>query len=406
MNKREEKFKFISIDEIENNVDIDNVEIVDVPKEVSINKKNDTINSDSHNEEIPIKKELVEDRVSDIDDDNKNLKGHHFNFGTRVLVMVLLILLLLGGTCVLIYEAIHYAKSDVVTFDEVSKNNYEVCPLGEDIACLEENKKYNSSNIKSVNITFDYSIEFSKVTSYDLNYYINAVTNIYDKEDSSKLLYTNEEILVDQTTISDTKNSMNIYKNVTLDYYKNNRYVVDYKNLYDKEYTGEVEVTLYLIENGENRKVSSITVPLNSSSFSIDKYNISNTNRDENIINEGWSKYSMMCAIIASILVFISLILIYRVTQLILRVINSRNRYQQRLEQILRDYDRIIVIARDGYESNVARNEVKLDSFDKLLDVKDHLSKPIIFSKVNEVKCEFIVEDDETLYKYVLKDDE
>ena len=113
-----------------------------------------------------------------------------------------------------------------------------------------------------------------------------------------------------------------------------------------------------------------------------------------------------MCAAIASVLIIISLILIYKTTHLVLKVTNNRSKYQQRLMQILRDYDRIIVIARDGYETNKTREVVKLDNFDKLLDVKDNLNKPIIFSKINDVKSEFIVEDDEKLYKFVLKDDE
>ena len=95
-----------------------------------------------------------------------------------------------------------------------------------------------------------------------------------------------------------------------------------------------------------------------------------------------------------------------RVTRLVMRVTNNRSKYQQKLMQILRDYDRIIVIARDGYETNKMREVVKVKDFDELLDVKDNLNKPIIFSKVSEVKCEFIVEDEEKLYKYVLKDED
>lgn len=394
MNKKEVKFKFVSM---EDTVDINNVEIVNPPKEVSIDK---TI------EEVPKEDNTIveETKIKNINNDKKNTKNNHLGYGKSLFIMIFVIILLLCGTCVLMYEVIHYSKSDSVTFDEVSKVNYEVCPIGEDYECIEENQIYKSSNIKSINVTFDYNIDFSKNTNYDLNYYIVAITNIYDKLDNSKNLYRHEDILVDRTTISDTKSNLNIYKDVTYDYYKDNRYVADYKNLYDKEYVGNVEIILYLIDNDEDRKVSSITVPLNSNSFSIEKYNISNTNKDENVIDNGWSKYSMMCAIIASLLVFISLILIYRVTHLILKVNNSRSSYQQRLNQILRDYDRIIVIARDGYESNIERKQVELNSFDELLDVKDRLSKPIIFSKINDVMGEFIVEDDETLYRYVLKD--
>ena len=89
---------------------------------------------------------------------------------------------------------------------------------------------------------------------------------------------------------------------------------------------------------------------------------------------------------------------------MVLKVTTNRNKYQQRLSQILRDYDRIIVIARNGYESNVERKVIKVETFEELLDAQSTLQKPIIYSRINDVKCEFIVEDDTTLYKYVLKE--
>ena len=74
------------------------------------------------------------------------------------------------------------------------------------------------------------------------------------------------------------------------------------------------------------------------------------------------------------------------------------------MDDILREYDRIIVIARNGYESNYVKEVVKLDTFDELLEIRNELIKPIIYSRINEVKSEFLVEDDEKLYKYVIKE--
>ena len=84
--------------------------------------------------------------------------------------------------------------------------------------------------------------------------------------------------------------------------------------------------------------------------------------------------------------------------------ITKKNKYQTELLNILRDFDREIVIARNGYESNIIKNVVKVDSFKELLDAKENLGKPIIYSKVNSVKSEFIVEDECTLYKFIMKE--
>jgi hypothetical protein len=71
---------------------------------------------------------------------------------------------------------------------------------------------------------------------------------------------------------------------------------------------------------------------------------------------------------------------------------------------ILNEYDRLIVIARDGYESNIEKKVVKLQSFNELLDARGVLNKPIIYSRINNVKSEFIVEDEAVIYKFVLKE--
>ena len=132
-----------------------------------------------------------------------------------------------------------------------------------------------------------------------------------------------------------------------------------------------------------------------------------NYSNKELIINDnGWNNYTIMFAVMASLLIIIALVLILRVTRLVLKVTNNNDKYQQRLMQILKTYDRIIVVAKDGYENNSNKEVIKLDDFDKLLDIKDSLNKPIIFSKINDIKSEFIVENEDKLYKYILKDED
>ena len=108
--------------------------------------------------------------------------------------------------------------------------------------------------------------------------------------------------------------------------------------------------------------------------------------------------------IVTAVLVLISLVLIFKTTGLVLRVVRNRNRYQRKLSQILTEYDRIIVVARDGYVSRLNCKVEKVSNFDDLLEIKRNLSKPIIYSRINDVKSEFIVEDSEKVYKFVLKD--
>ena len=111
-----------------------------------------------------------------------------------------------------------------------------------------------------------------------------------------------------------------------------------------------------------------------------------------------------MYGLASSLLTIISLVLIYRTTSLVLKVTNNKSEYEETVDNILKEYDSIIVVSQDGYEDIVGREIIKVDSFDELVKVKDNIDKPIIFSKINNVKCEFIVEDEKLLYKYVLKE--
>ena len=407
MDKKEDKFKFVDLEEIESDSEdiVSNIEIVDTPEEISVGESDyDTSYEIGENN----KEESNEVNVSNINIEENEIKGkHHFSFELRVIVMIFLILVLFGGACLLIFKVLQSTETNYIDYTEVGKVNYQVCNIGEDSICEDENLLYDSSKIKSINATFDYNMNLKESTEYSLIYHISAITTIYDKNDHSKVLYKNENVLVDRTDISDNKSDFNIYKTVTYDYLKDNKYVIDYKDVYKNDYVADVEIALYLDGEfeDESRKVSFVTIPFNNKSVEVEKYNI-NASDKLAVSTNNWDKYTIMCAAIASVLIIISLILIYKTTHLVLKVTNNRSKYQQRLMQILRDYDRIIVIARDGYETNKTREVVKLDNFDKLLDVKDNLNKPIIFSKINDVKSEFIVEDDEKLYKFVLKDDE
>ena len=68
------------------------------------------------------------------------------------------------------------------------------------------------------------------------------------------------------------------------------------------------------------------------------------------------------------------------------------------------EFDDYIVITKDGYNIAEGVKVIKVSSFKELLDARNSLNKPIIFSKINNVKAEFIVEDESTVYRYVMKE--
>lgn len=364
-----------------------------------------------------IKKEELEKEINEVENnnnvvvdnsDNPKFKRHYFNFETRIAIMMVLVLLLFGCACFFSLEAINFGKNEIVTYDEVSKTSYKVCLKPNEFykdQCIDEGLEYVSDLVDSIKADFYYDVDFSTDIDYNLYYHIAVVTKIYDLNDSNKILYQNNETLVDKTSIRNNQREIKFNDSVAINYDKYNNFVNNYLTQYGLDSSAaDVSIVLYLDEPTESRQIASVAIPLGRQTFGITKSGLSNTNKTVEIVNDVWNEYNSICAFLATILVIVSLVILFKTTKLVLKVTNNKNKYQARLHEILRVYDRIIVIARDGYESNKKRNVVKVATFEELLAAHESLNKPIIFSKVNDIKCEFIVEDNKTLYKYVLKE--
>ena len=368
-----------------------------------LEEKNDIDVSYQDEETIVLDEPIKEEPVKKINSFHKI----HFSFEARIITMITCIVLLFLVACYLFLNALNYYKMEKVSYDEYSNVHYKVCLLENDYyenSCLEEGMEYVASLTDFVNANFEYNVDFSQDIKYPLYYHIVAVTKIFDKDNIDKVLYKNEEVLVEKTEILKKDHNMFLNNVIKIDYARYNDNVLDYQTRYSLNSSSNVEIILYLDEENETRKVASVVLPLGETTYSIKRNVITNLNRVIEIKEDTWNDFNTFCAVIASILILICIILIYRTTRLVLMVTNSKSSYEQKLSQILRDYDRLIVIARNGYVSADEKQIVKVESFEELLDAREALQKPIIYYKVNDVKSEFMVEDDDKLYKFVLKE--
>lgn len=362
------KFQFVSLEE-------NNEEIVDDKKvEVLI-------------DEEPKKEEDTTITVS---------KKRHFSFEERIIVSVLVILLLFAGACFLGLKVINHTTMQEVKYVENVDFTYQVCL--KTATCLPENTSYNSSNINIIKLTFKYDAKYAKRIKINNNYRVLGTITVASKE-TQKVLYQKNVDLVEKTPLSFKKDNYSVTEIVTVDYAKYKELLKDYTNA-DKQ----IEVVFYLEENNQSRSVSSLVIPLSKDIFELNKHTTINENRKAKEKVNVWDTYSLIYAIASSFLTIVSLSLIYRTTRLVLKVTNNKSDYEEEVERLLKEYDSIIVVAQDGYESILEREVIKVDEFEELVKVRDEIGKPIIFSKVNNVKSEFIVEDDKVLYKYVIKE--
>lgn len=410
-NKKEDKFKFVTLDE--------NGEIVEDDsflKEMKSEKDMSFKEIQEKEFETKSLKELVDASLqkprrvpspAELDRTKDFKNKMYVSFETRVAIRIIIILALFASACYFILEAINFGKKDIVTYNEITEANYTVCPHNNsfvDNKCLAEGLKYSQDTAKFINVLFKYNLDYSKSIPYDIAYHIVAITKIFDKENNTKVLFKNEDVLVERTSISDISDRIFFYNNINLDYNHYNTLVKENEKKYGDNSEADLEVVLYLDTDNNTSNVASITVPLNEKNFSIRKSALNNLNKSMELDNNTWNDYNSMCAVVATILIIISLIILYRTTKLVLKVTNNRSEYEKTLNKILKDYDKDIVTAKDGYAVETYKKIIKVAEFSELLDARHLLNKPIIYSKINSVKSEFVVEDDAKAFKYVLKD--
>ena len=334
-------------------------------------------------------------------------KGVYFGFKQRVLIIILLIVILFGLGSFLIVNSYRLKQGDSVKYNEVSDSKYEVCLLPNDVyadSCLREGMVYNSSIVKNIPISYTYNVDFSEDIDYQLYYHVILYIKIFDKDNKDKILYENKEILVEKTFINKLNKKISIDTDAVINYKKYYDFINEYKSKYSSDVTAELDAKFYLDEYDEEREIGSVKMPLGADTFEIKQNKLSNLNQSVEIANEKMNREGDINLFFGSFLIVISLILDISLARLVKATFRRRNNYELSLKKILSEYDNYIVNTTSSYEYDSEKNIIKVESIKELVDAANVLSKPIIYNKINNVKSEFIVEEDDKIYRFVLKD--
>ena len=311
--------------------------------------------------------------------------------------------MLFAYSCFIIVQSLSSYVVENVSYDDTSSIDYNICYTSEDSNqsnCVNSLPSYSSQNINNIHVIYQYDAKFSK----DVSSEIMIINRIYDDEEKNKLIYEKEYKVIDKTNVEVENRYISFDADLVIDFQKYNEEVSNYIKKYSENAVGQLEAILYIDESRNSRAVAKFEIPLGEDEFSviIDDLNESSQNMD--IVTDNWSNHNTLNVVLGSVLILLSLLLLFRLTRLVLAANSKKSLYETTLMKILNEYDRFIVIARDGYESNEVKSIIKVDSFHELLDAREILNKPIIFSRINNVKSEFLVEDENHLYKYVLKE--
>lgn len=277
---------------------------------------------------------------------------------------------------------------------------------------LEQNMQYVSGLIDYIDINFDYNFESLTNANYNYNYDISAKVIITEKNDGNKILYTKEEILlnqVDKTT--DETNTYTINDNVKINYDKYNTISENFRREYALSVESYLLVTLNVNTGIKNNKSFnnldinnslSVKIPLSVSTIGITTNNIDNNDNKYIMSNaETANKVYFGTYILVTITDIVLIILLYLNTRKYL--LSKETPYTRKLNKILKEYDRAIVKTKEENYNLDDYNVIEIESFEELLDAKDNLNNMILYIEVNPGKeAWFILIHNNNIYRYIL----
>lgn len=412
---------------IENNDNVvDENNMLDNYNDVSLNNANEEFNNYDDifsKDENTVLLDKVEDDVStneitSIDKTERNsssLGKLYLSYNSRLLINVFGIAIFLILGFILFVSSISIKAKSSVLYRQVSNLDYKVYLKQNDYykePYLNKNMRYIASLIDNVDVNFNYNFMVNQNINYKYTYYIKADVTVADSEDKTKVIYSKSDKLTDyKTVVKDNSTGFTINENIKVNYADYNDLVKAFKSSYAISASSNLVLSLHvgiedgkgnIIKNIDSNDVMKLTVPLTEQMINISMdYNEVN-NSDNARIYKDFSISNNVTLILSIISIIISIVFIVRLLLFLKKTTSKKTAYDTTLSRILREYDRVIVNSKKMV--NISEDVIDVKNFNELLDVRDNLEKPIIFSEIHKgQKSVFIVRTANETYRYILK---
>lgn len=302
-------------------------------------------------------------------------------------------------------NAVDYSENGNIDYKIYLKdNNYY------NTTYLEKGMQYVAGLIKTVNVRFDYQIHSTKNIDIDANYSVIADLQITERNDSSKLLFSKKDKLIDNKKIKVNDNNLTINEEFDIDYDKYNGLANSYKRDYGLVVSSNLVLTFEINANGTYNKKQSVmdksnqmqmVIPLLEQTVDIsmdtneikDSGRVIDTNNKFKVENLLFFVLFIVTSLIALINFLLSVYFIYKYSK--------KDIYRSKVNKLLRDYDRIIVNGKISIDEKKYTNKIQPDSFEDMVDAAQTLGVPIYYYEaIENEKCFFVIVKDDTLYKY------
>lgn len=362
-------------------------------------------------EKIDFSKMKKVKKISSYKDDTFHF---YLSFKGRLISYFLIIILLGVSAYYFINKGV--ATDDVITlsYNENGNVKYDVEFLDNDYyrdGNMPEGFVYIPSLINKINTKFMYNYYISDNMKINYDYKIVAEVTINNSNDD--ILYRKEDIIFESDEMSGKSNKININKLVEVDYKYYHDLVANYIAQYGVGSSATLKVKMEVQNIGEydlfaneliKKNDFSLTIPLmgNEAKITLNNGEYLNEGNYEELVKTGSiNELSLYIGLIFFVLDI--LFIIYFIT-FIYKISPKRTKYCKLRDGILNDYDKVIV---NSKKIPVITDETIIDcySFSELLDAQSTLQKPIIYYEIiRNQKSAFIIVDNGTVYRYILKE--
>ncbi len=317
------------------------------------------------------------------------------------------------GTILLIKTFTENKKDSIVKYSENGKADYTVYLKDNsyyNTKYLNSGMQYVASLINTINADFKYEVHSDKNLDFNYKYKIVGTLQIFNKTDPSKVLYTKDNVLLNEVKKSSTSNNFVINENVNIDYDEYNNYVNSYKREYGLTVDSRLIITMNIdvdgkysddVENIDKSNKLQITVPLSEQTLDI-TIDTANIDSSSNLSSKKDRKVDYPELSLGIILIFTSGIGFIG-SKKIYENYKKGNIYTITLNKILKDYDQLIVNGTASIQEDKYTNIVYPESFEEMVDAATNLQIPILYYDVIPgEKSFFIMTNNDTLYKFRL----
>ena len=334
------------------------------------------------------------------------------NYHIKLIISFISLILLVFISIFLFKNSLVYKEEIKLDYKETGDVNYTVYLKDNQFysdGYLKEGMQYITNLINYIDLDFKYTNNTKDDIKYRYAYDVKAIIKITEKEQESKVLYSNEEVLF-QSELLNSDNNFNINENFKIDYHKYNLVVENFKKQYGIAVDSYLIITMDITSSADNvpnfshidlNNKLEVKIPLSKNTIEISKNSINDSDKYikyNTYINNNTLFILFIATIVIEIILFIMIVIyIYK------WYTSTKDLYDIKLKRILREYDRAIVAAKSL--PNMSKfNIIEVSDFEELIDAKDNTKDMIIFVETIPGKESwFILTIENNLYRYILK---